>query len=119
MGRRVAHVRNVYRTVEYRVVDGGFRQGNDERALDDKCLVNVREGESIFILRGQDRLAPLLVRTWAVLAFMCGIRLRLLTSLEPGTHALGFRLVLPTAKCKEAWATARLMAAWTRRKFPD
>lgn len=66
----------------------------------EKCLAGVKEGEPIFILRGQDVLAPALVREWAVAAKQRGCG---------------------DAKVQEAFALADLMDSWglDHGKNPD
>lgn len=74
---------------------------------DDKCLAKVGDDEPIFVLRAQDKLAPLIVELWANLAYLHG---------------------LPMAKVEEAQALAHLMRRWSQTeqlkgrpgsKFPD
>lgn len=65
---------------------------------DSKCLINAGDDEPIFVLRAQDVLAPLMVRTWAELAR------------ERGT---------PEAKVQAALDTAKQMQEWHTRKVPD
>lgn len=65
---------------------------------DDKCLAKVQPGEPIFVLRGQDLLAPLLVREWASLAELRGCA---------------------PEKVAEARECAAAMERWPTRKYPD
>jgi hypothetical protein len=62
------------------------------------CLGKAEADEPIFVLRAQDRLAPLLVWMWATLAWWCGC---------------------PRNKVGEAFNTMSAMRRWPRRKFPD
>ncbi len=55
--------------------------------------------EPVFILRGQDILAPDTVRHWAILALAADVS--------------------PTAKVREARAWALVMEKWEPRKLPD
>jgi hypothetical protein len=69
------------------------------------CLGKAADDEPLFILRGQDMLAPDLVRRWARQAEMSA----------PGGRS---------EKAEEAYALADQMDAWcdanpTRRKMPD
>jgi hypothetical protein len=64
----------------------------------DTCLTKVKPGEPIFVLRGQDMLAPDLVRLWADYAARHGC--------DP-------------AKVAEAYACATAMEHWPTRKYPD
>jgi hypothetical protein len=61
-------------------------------------LARVESNEPIFILRAQDRLAPLLVWMWGSMAWWSGC---------------------PRAKVSEAFDVMRAMRRWPRRKFPD
>lgn len=69
---------------------------------DDKCLAKVGDDEPIFVLRAQDRLAPILVELWADLYF------------EHGGEEM---------KGCEALNLADAMRAWQKRtgraKWPD
>ena len=65
----------------------------------DSCLEKLHNGEAFFVLRAQDKLAPLVIRTWAVLAWICGR--------------------CSWNKIKEAWNTAKVMGNWHHRKYPD
>jgi hypothetical protein len=64
----------------------------------DACLDKVADDEPIFVLRGQDKLAPALVRLWADLAELHGC--------DP--H-----------KLFEARLLAGQMDCWPTRKLPD
>ena len=64
----------------------------------DSCLEKVQPEEPIFVLRGQDMLAPKLVEEWA---------------LEARKHGLKMD------KFIEAMTTADAMRAWHYRKYPD
>lgn len=67
----------------------------------DRCLINAKDDEPIFVLRAQDELAPLVVARWIELAK------------ERGT---------PVDKLTEAGQLADLMLAWQREhgaKVPD
>ncbi|MBW7997488.1 MAG: hypothetical protein FVQ81_13120 [Candidatus Glassbacteria bacterium] len=74
----------------------GFK--NPDGTFNDKCLEKVNPGEPIFVLRGQDKFAPALVRLWVELAEM---------------H------VCNAEKVDEALAIADVMEEWEVRKFPD
>lgn len=74
----------------------GYR--NEDGTWHDSCLDKVHANEPIFVLRGQDRLAPDLIREWARLA---------------EHHSL------PQEKLNEALACADAMETWPNRKFPD
>lgn len=62
------------------------------------CLDKLADDEPYFVLRGQDKWAPLLVRQWAQLAQRASIN---------------------PSKVKEAFALAAAMEAWPNRKAPD
>jgi hypothetical protein len=62
------------------------------------CLGKAADDEPVFILRGQDKFAPWLVRLWAVLACIGGAS---------------------RAKVAEAFKLAAAMRAWPIRKRPD
>lgn len=64
---------------------------------DDKCLAKVADDEPIFVLRAQDKLAPILVRLWCELADLHGADL---------------------PKIQGAMELADKMEAWPTRKFP-
>ena len=66
--------------------------------ISDGCLRKVKPGEPFFVLRGQDRLAPALVRAWASLARETGCS---------------------EEKCFEAEQLAQRMERFSDRKFPD
>lgn len=63
-----------------------------------KMLEAIPDGEPVFLLRGQDRLAPNLVDFWAGAALSRGA---------------------PPKKAAEARACAQKMREWPRRKWPD
>lgn len=65
---------------------------------DDSCLAKVADDEPIFVLRGQDLLAPELVRRWAELAVCHG---------------------LSPEKFDKALKIAADMERWSPRKYPD
>lgn len=70
---------------------------------DEPCLKRIREqglenDEPIFVLRGQDRFAPILVRLWAALAAEHGL------NPDRFDHAI---------------QVAETMEAWTTHKWPD
>lgn len=71
-------------------------QKQDE--LQHGCMAKAAPDEPVFVLRAQDRLAPQMVREWAMRAKF---------------HGLG-----PT-KLKEALDLADAMERWPTRKFPD
>jgi hypothetical protein len=62
------------------------------------ALSKARDDEPIFVLRGQDRLAPDVVRQWADRAEQAGC---------------------DTEKVREAREVAAAMEAWPQRKLPD
>lgn len=62
------------------------------------CLGKAAMDEPLFILRGQDKLAPALVRAWAALAYEHGCTKQ---------------------RCEESLQLAASMENWTTRKFPD
>jgi hypothetical protein len=64
----------------------------------DSCLSKAAGNEPLFVLRGQDTLAPLVVEFWAKLAFQKGV---------------------PLAKRLEARRLADQMKRWPERKVPD
>lgn len=64
----------------------------------DTTLAKVAVDEPIFVLRGQDRLAPALVRAWAYLAEAHGCTVE---------------------KVADAIACAAAMDDWPLRKWPD
>jgi hypothetical protein len=61
-------------------------------------LGKAADDEPVFILRGQDRLAPILVELWAELARSHGC---------------------PSGKVREARSMATAMRRWPKRKYPD
>lgn len=65
---------------------------------DDVCLMKAADDEPIFVLRAQDKLAPIIVRLWADLAEAHGCA---------------------EAKVREAVSLAARMEKWPTRKFPD
>lgn len=74
----------------------GFKR--EDGTFEDTCLDKVKPGETIFVLRAQDKLAPALVRRWAEEAVQHGC--------DP-------------AKVLEAGDISRAMERWENRKFPD
>lgn len=64
----------------------------------DPCLEKVADDEPIFVLRAQDKLAPILVRMWCELAVL---------------HGAG------ELKLIEAYNCAYDMELWSPRKWPD
>ena len=66
--------------------------------LHNASLENIGPNEPIFVLRGQDVLAPHVIEYWADLAHNAGA---------------------PAEKIAEARAIAMVMAAWPHRKVPD
>ena len=62
------------------------------------CLGKAASDEPIFILRGQDKLAPDLIEQWANMAYEMGC---------------------PAAKVQEAHDLADQMRNWHLRKYPD
>jgi len=66
--------------------------------LENGCFAKAADNEPIFVLRAQDRLAPALVREWAVQAEERGC---------------------PAPKVAEARALADKMENWVNRKNPD
>ena len=64
----------------------------------DVCLDKVADNEPIFVLRAQDRLAPGLVRAWAMQAEAHGCA---------------------PDKLREAYELAEAMEQWPTRKYPD
>lgn len=71
---------------------------NDELSNFRSCFNKARSDEMLFVLRGQDRLAPWVVRIWALMALFCGC------------HHF---------KVQEAWRCAAEMAKTPNRKVPD
>jgi hypothetical protein len=63
-----------------------------------KTLKKVDKDEPIFVLRGQDKLAPALVEAWAALAEEHGV---------------------DSDRIREATSCANQMRFWQPRKFPD
>lgn len=70
----------------------------DEINLDHSCLNKAAPDEPVFVLRAQDKLAPVLVRLWADLAASHGC---------------------PDTKVREAVNLAYSMESWPKRKYPD
>jgi hypothetical protein len=62
------------------------------------CLGKAADDEPVFILRAQDKIAPILVWIWVAFAWLHGCRL---------------------AKVTEARKCAILMRKWPTRKWPD
>ena len=62
------------------------------------CIAKAADNEPVFVLRAQDKTAPVLVRLWADL-----MELR-----DPSS-----------SRIDEARALAHLMDQWPTRKFPD
>ena len=62
------------------------------------CYAKAAEGEPLFVLRAQDKLAPVLIRLWASLADMGGCH---------------------SAKVQDARLIADEMELWPNRKMPD
>ena len=75
-----------------------FNSMNDEPCLQRILEQGLENDEPIFVLRGQDRLAPALVRAWAYLAQEHGL------NLDRFNHAL---------------EVAEAMEIWELRKWPD
>lgn len=75
-----------------------------------KCYNKAGPNEELFVLRGQDELAPEVVRYWAWLASKRGRDLAALPG--GGTSKLG-------AKINDALNTAARMEVTPGRKFPD
>lgn len=79
--------------------------GLKKQELIDGCFAKAADDEPIFVLRGQDKLAPELVREWAR---------RFATHhlyMQQGTYW--------NKKYREAMALADAMEAWPNRKMPD
>ncbi len=70
----------------------------DEVSNANSCLSKAADNEPLFVLRAQDKLAPIVVRIWAILAEQHG------TDLE---------------KVHEAKRLAFEMEQWPKRKYPD
>lgn len=66
--------------------------------LTDATLLKVGDDEPIFVLRAQDKVAPYIIRMWALHACQAGC---------------------PVAKCFEALEQADAMEKWPTRKVPD
>ena len=69
----------------------------DELSDPQSCINKAASSEPIFVLRGQDMLAPAVVELWARLAQLHGAN---------------------PDKVREAMNCAALMAKWEKRKFP-
>lgn len=74
----------------------GYR--NEDGTWHDNCLEKIKPGEPIFVLRGQDILAPGFIRGWAVHA---------------RSHGLCAEKVCEALDCADA------MDNWPSRKYPD
>lgn len=81
-----------------------------EIAAIDSCLAKVKPGEPIFVLRGQDMLAPHFVRAWATLAHRE-------SHLVTINHASGN--FIPDERYREAIQKSWKMEDWPNRKYPD
>lgn len=69
------------------------------------CLGRADANEPVFVLRGQDQTAPMLVRAWAAMVEL---------------HAPGQRNASKMLrKAKEARSLADRMEQWHTRKLPD
>lgn len=77
---------------------GTARQERERAARGEGCLGRAADEKPVFILRGQDRLAPQLLEDWA-------------------TRARAFGC--PIEKVEEARALAQRMREWPNRKNPD
>ena len=64
----------------------------------DACLKKVGRFEPIFVLRGQDKTAPLIIKAWVVINFFCGCNWE---------------------KLKHTWSWTKIMKKWPTRKWPD
>lgn len=71
----------------------------EELANPNSCINKADDDEPVFVLRGQDKLAPVLVDLWAELALLNGCT--------------------NSAKIDEACTLAELMRNWHTKKFPD
>lgn len=71
---------------------------NEDGTWKDSCLEKLHPGEPFFVLRGQDRLAPMMVSLWTALAQLHGMN---------------------REKINEALDTAAAMENWPKRKYPD
>lgn len=81
----------------------------EDGTWEDSCLEKLKPGEPFFVLRAQDRTAPILVEVWAELVEFRAID-------EETDEALKRRLF---AKVDEARVCAHAMRAWPKRKLPD
>lgn len=77
---------------------GTAKEELDKAALGKGCLGKAAPNEPVFILRAQDRLAPMLIEEWAL-------------------RAQGFGC--PKEKVEEARQLAQAMRKWPGRKNPD
>lgn len=66
--------------------------------MNNPCLAKLAVGEPFFVLRGQDRLAVIVVQGWAILAAQNGVSF---------------------AKVLEAQQKARAIEEWPKKKIPD
>ena len=71
---------------------------DDGMRIENRCLDNLKPGEPFFVLRGQDELAPEIVRYWVQEAR---------------------KNDYPPEKAKEVLRFADEMEKWQPRKFPD
>lgn len=62
------------------------------------CIAKAADNEPVFVLRAQDKLAPMLVKLWADLAESRGA---------------------PAKKVADARFLAEMMHHWPKRKYPD
>ena len=74
------------------------REVVDAAARGEGCLGKAAEGEPVFVLRAQDKLAPMLVEFWAEMARANGC---------------------PKDKADDARVVADQMRKWPDRKCPD
>lgn len=72
------------------------------------CLGRANDNEPIFVLRGQDRLAPACVRLWADML-----------EVHANQHYTGKTRKAMVAKAQDARALAHRMEEWPTRKLPD
>jgi hypothetical protein len=72
--------------------------GTKKEEIESGCLAKAAEDEPLFVLRGQDKLAPALVEMWASMAELHGA---------------------PRRKVAHARALAADMRDWPTRKLPD
>lgn len=71
------------------------------------CYAKAHPDEPVFVLRGQDKLAPSLVKEWALM--FCEV---VLDHSHTPIHC-------HNEKVKEALACAKAMEEWQTRKLPD